>query len=215
MDNSYTSNEFLFSFEGRINRAKYWYASFASMISCGVFLGVLAFALGAIFGDSVKSVYLDVHDIIGDPPSFPFRASFANTGSAPTLVSTLFYVLGTPIFIAGMWFVTAATVKRLHDRNRSGWWIILFLVVPPLFNRFDDLFGDSWTVLFLGLFAGVLWYWGLIEMLFLKGTRGPNRFGPDPLAPVDTRPGWDQQDEVEFVPHGAGPSAGPHVKRRA
>jgi uncharacterized membrane protein YhaH (DUF805 family) len=46
MDNSYTSNEFLFSFRGRINRAKYWYAAFASPAFCGVLLGVLAFALG-------------------------------------------------------------------------------------------------------------------------------------------------------------------------
>jgi uncharacterized membrane protein YhaH (DUF805 family) len=211
MDNSYTSNEFLFSFAGRINRAKYWYASFASMISCAVFLGILAFALGAIFDDSVKSVYLDVHDIIGDPPSFPFHAGFANTGPAPTLVSILFYVLGMPIFIAGMWFVTAATVKRLHDRNRSGWWIIPFFIVPPLFNRFEDLLGDSWMVFFLGLAATVPWYWGLIEMLFLKGTGGPNRFRPDPLAPVNgnthAASRWTQQSELDSVPHAAGPSA--------
>jgi uncharacterized membrane protein YhaH (DUF805 family) len=213
MDHGYTSNEFLFSFLGRINRAKYWYASFASLISCGVFLSVLAFALGAIFGDHVKSVYLNVYDIFGDPPSLPFRASFADTGLAPALVSLLFYALGTPIFIAGMWFFAAATIKRLHDRNRSGWWMIPFLIVPPLFNRFEDLLGDSWAVFFLGLVVTILCLWGFIEMLFLRGTSGPNRFGADPLAPADTRPRWDQQSELEFMPHGAGPSPGSHVKR--
>jgi uncharacterized membrane protein YhaH (DUF805 family) len=185
MNNSYTSNEFLFSFEGRINRAKYWYAAFASMISCAVFLGILAFALAAIFDDRVKSVYLDLHNIIGDPPSFPFHAGFANTGPAPTLVPILFHVLGMPIFIAGMWFVTAATVKRLHDRNRSGWWMIPFFIVPPLFNRFDDLLGDSWIVFFLGLVVFVLSIWSFVETFCLRGTRGPNRFGPDPLASAD------------------------------
>ena len=38
MDHTYTSNEFLFSFKGRINRAKYWYAAFASGISCLFFV---------------------------------------------------------------------------------------------------------------------------------------------------------------------------------
>ena len=73
------------------------------------------------------------------------------------------------------------------------------------------------VLLFLGLVAGVLRYWGLIEMLFLKETSGPNRFGPDPLATVSgNTPAatlWDQQEELEFVPHGAGPSAGSHVMR--
>jgi uncharacterized membrane protein YhaH (DUF805 family) len=50
MDNSYTSNAFLFSFEGRINRAKYWYALCASMISCLVRLVFLVFLMFALNG---------------------------------------------------------------------------------------------------------------------------------------------------------------------
>jgi hypothetical protein len=37
-------------------------------------------------------------------------------------------------------------------------------------------------------------------MYCLRGTRGTNRFGADPLAPRDTRPDWDQQSEIEMVP---------------
>ena len=84
--------------------------------------------------------------------------------------------------------------------------MIPFFVVPPLFDRFDDLLGDSWAVFLLGLAFNVLWLWGLIEMLFLRGTCGPNRFGPDQLTPRDTRPGWDQQSEIEFVPQSTGPT---------
>ena len=52
------------------------------------------------------------------------------------------------------------------------------------------------------------------KCIFLKGTRGPNRYGADPLAPIDTRaPRWAQQDELQFVPHSAGPPAATHVKR--
>jgi uncharacterized membrane protein YhaH (DUF805 family) len=224
MDNSWTSNDFLFSFEGRINRAKYWYALFASMISCGVFLAVLASALGAIFGVGVESVHLNVHDIFSDPRSLPFGADFSNTGPASTriLTSVLFYVGGIPIFVVGMWFLTATTVKRLHDRNKSGWWIVPFFVAPNLLGKVGGWLGDSYPVNFLTLILGVLSLWAFVEMLCLRGTKGPNRFGPDPLAPialrapgapVETRPRWDQQSELEFVPHSAGPSPGEHVKR--
>ena len=51
----------------------------------------------------------------------------------------------------------AASVKRLHDRGRSGWFVLLSMV--PIAN-----------------------IWIFIEVCFLKGTDGPNAFGPDPLA---------------------------------
>ena len=116
MDNSYTSNEFLFSFEGRINRAKYWYAVFASSAFCGVLLGVWAFVLGRIFGASIKSVHLNFLDIA------PFSVTFSDAGPGLTenLISLLFYAGGTPIVVFGMWFLAATTVKRLHDRDKRG-----------------------------------------------------------------------------------------------
>jgi len=56
--------------------------------------------------------------------------------------------------------------------------------------------------------------WGILELFWLRGTGGPNRFGFDPLAPVSTSPRRSQFDEVEFVPHIAGPSPESHVMRR-
>jgi uncharacterized membrane protein YhaH (DUF805 family) len=46
-------------------------------------------------------------------------------------------------------------VKRFHDRDKSGWWVLIGLI--PI--------------------IGVIWL--LIELGFLKGTPGPNRFGTD------------------------------------
>ena len=217
MGNSLTSNEFLFSFQGRINRARYWYAVFASMISCLVFLFLLAVALGAIFGAGVKSVDLNTFGVFGDSPSLPFRADFNGAGPASP-VSLLFYALGAPIFVGALWFLAATTVKRLHDRGKSGWWIVPFFVVPNLLGKIEDGLAVSWLANFLVLVMAVLSFWAFVEMLCVRGTSGPNRFGSDPLAPpapVDTRPRWDQQSEVEFVPHSAGPSPGAHVKRGA
>jgi uncharacterized membrane protein YhaH (DUF805 family) len=103
----------------------------------------------------------------------------------------------------------ATSIKRLHDRNRNGWWIVLFFVLPCLYGQFGarlENWLDSWLEILPGGIAFVLSVWGFVEMYCLKGTAGTNRFGPDPLAPVDTRPAWDQQSEIEMVPHKAGRS---------
>ena len=51
----------------------------------------------------------------------------------------------------------AVSVKRLHDRNRSGWLLLLSLI--PVINL-----------------------WIALELGVLKGTEGANKYGPDPLA---------------------------------
>ena len=48
-------------------------------------------------------------------------------------------------------------IKRFHDRDKSGWWVLIGLI--PI--------------------IGAIWL--LIELGFLKGTPGPNRFG-SPVA---------------------------------
>lgn len=47
------------------------------------------------------------------------------------------------------------TIRRLHDTNRTGWWILVVLI--PL----------------------VGWIW-LIVLLAMAGDLGPNRYGPPP-----------------------------------
>lgn len=53
----------------------------------------------------------------------------------------------------------AVAVRRLHDIDRSGWWVLIALV--PLIG---------WLVML---------YWTV-----QRGTVGANRFGPEPLAGV-------------------------------
>src|SRR5438105_1052564 len=122
MDDSDITKEFLLSFDGRINRAKYWYAVYVGIIHCLsrlVFLVFLAFALNAIFGTSVKSIHLNIYDIFNDPPLFPFRVSFGGSGLA-WLVSLLFHAVAISNFFFAIRFVAATAVRRLHDRNKSG-----------------------------------------------------------------------------------------------
>jgi uncharacterized membrane protein YhaH (DUF805 family) len=98
-----TDNAFLFGFEGRINRAKYWYAGFASLAVALVFLSILAFAAASIFGADVKSVGMKVSNIFGNPPSLPFSATFGDADpQSARLMHLFFYVLGTPVFVFSM-----------------------------------------------------------------------------------------------------------------
>lgn len=68
------------------------------------------------------------------------------------LFTGLLYVLGIFGFVAGIMMLE----RRLHDLDKSGWWMLLFCV--PLVN--------------------ILFY---IYILFFKGTEGPNQYGEDPL----------------------------------
>ena len=60
--------------------------------------------------------------------------------------------------IAMLYCVFALYAKRWHDRDKSGWWSLIGLV--PI--------------------IGGIWF--IVECGILEGTRGANRFGPDPLA---------------------------------
>lgn len=61
------------------------------------------------------------------------------------------------LFLPCMWIGLAMQVKRWHDRGHSGW-RVLINAIPIL---------------------GPLWV--MVELGFLKGTAGANRFGIDPL----------------------------------
>lgn len=65
----------------------------------------------------------------------------------------LFELVTFPLWI---WTTIAMQVKRWHDRDKSGVWMLI---------GFVPLIGSLWT---------------LVELMFLQGTVGPNRFGPDP-----------------------------------
>jgi uncharacterized membrane protein YhaH (DUF805 family) len=81
----------------------------------------------------------------------------------------------------------AVGIKRLHDRNKSPWWLVVFYVVPVL-----ALPIVAWFVTAMApalFYAGMLIaLWALVELGFVRGSIGTNSFGPDPavLAPVRT-----------------------------
>jgi uncharacterized membrane protein YhaH (DUF805 family) len=55
----------------------------------------------------------------------------------------------------------AVQVRRFHDQDKSGWWVLIGLVP---------------------LIGGLV----VLVFMFLEGTKGPNRFGPDPKDEAST-----------------------------
>ena len=92
-------------------------------------------------------------------------------------------LLGLALIIPGL----AVTFRRLHDTNRSGWWVLI-LVVPyfimGILMGMSMASGDVTGMASAGI-VGLVALAGAIAMLVfmvLPGTTGDNRFGPDPYA---------------------------------
>ena len=74
----------------------------------------------------------------------------ATTGQDSGIASLLFILV---IF----WPSLAIQVKRWHDRDKSGWWVLISII--PILGPI----------------------WALVENGFLTGTQGRNRFGENPM----------------------------------
>ena len=130
--------QFLFSFKGRVTRRDYWLRFWLPLVL------VWLIAMAVLPTEAlVKFVPLEVAQ---GRPYEPLMPSF-------------FVLVAVTIFLT-----IAVSVKRCHDRNRSGWFLLVYLV-PVI---------------------GQLWVW--VELGFLRGTAGANRFGPDPLQRPDLAP---------------------------
>ena len=213
---------FLFEFDGRISRAKAWLALF--VILCWmIFIAMLMLVIDRMFGNPVKSVGFDIHDIFGfvDPAVIGAATARLREGkeaSPAHLVLAFFHAAGALMFA---WVYLATCVKRLHDRDKSGWWAIPFFVAPGLSAQFADRLPNTYPTMALALIMFVLMIAGFVEIYGLTGTRWTNRFGPNPLPKVQGRPrrgradspGWSQASGIEFMPHRASSSPAMHGKR--
>jgi uncharacterized membrane protein YhaH (DUF805 family) len=99
-------------------------------------------------------------------------------------------------WIPGALAVYSVTIRRLHDRDRGAVWLFLFFILPAIMfvpsifletqlqtGKISQSFHDI-AICILATVANIPIWWGYIEIGFLRGTRGPNRFGPDPLSPT-------------------------------
>ena len=150
------------------------------------------------FGESVKKCFRDCLDFEVRAPRSEywwfFLFTLAGTTAAGFADGDAFgWDDGSVSFFEqAFWLATllpglAAGVRRLHDTNRRGWWLLLCL---PLFV-FEVLPSDDFghpssqvggyvvlSLIVLSLVCILL----LLYLLTRKGTDGDNRFGSNPLG---------------------------------
>lgn len=120
-------------FSGRSRRKEYWMFALFLLI-----IYIIAMALDSMLGFGTTSRYADVTETGA-------AAGFNSTGGIITLLTML------AVFLPSL----AVGIRRLHDTDRSGWWLLIGLI--PLIG----------TIVLLVFYCS-------------DGTKGPNRFGPDP-----------------------------------
>jgi len=138
-----------FSFKGRIGRKRYWALTLLYTFALLVGMGMVV-TLGIV---------LD-----------------AGSNDATTFVLVAIAI----IFLLTMTFAIAAIgVRRLHDRGKVGYWLVLYYAVPLWLSKSAglDVVGLLVTAAALGIFI-----WSLVDLGFLHGETGSNAFGSDPLA---------------------------------
>lgn len=112
--------------------------------------GRLSFLAWSFLGSIILSFFLFIlSSILGDG----FNLEDFSTASP---IAILILIL---IYIVFIYFYWVFTIRRLHDRNHSGWLSLLLLV--PLINIIFALY-----------------------LLFAKGTSGANHYGPQRFTPV-------------------------------
>jgi uncharacterized membrane protein YhaH (DUF805 family) len=119
-------------------------------------------------GRAARSEYwffaLFVFIVAGILTALLFATMDFNTGQISGLGYVVIAILA--VFYLGILIPSiAVAVRRLHDRNMSGWWYLGFIVLS--------------AIPFVGIVASI----AMLVIFCLKGTDGDNRFGPDPLRP--------------------------------
>lgn len=132
-------------FSGRSRRMEYW--SFALLMV------VVYLVLGGLM-------------LAGGLP----LASLINPSVAAEAPGPLFYVGAGLLVLFALAIIVpsvAVGVRRLHDRDMSGWWYLGFIAAS--------------MIPVVGFVASI----AMLVLMFLPGTPGPNRFGPDPKDPAN------------------------------
>jgi len=116
------------------------------------------------FVDAVKSFFSRYVDFAGRSSRSEYWWAQLGLFLIGLVVGFIAGLLGElAIIVIGIFYLAiiipsiALTVRRLHDNDKSGWWILIAFV--PILG---------------GLY--------LFYLFVIKGTTGPNRFGPDPLG---------------------------------
>lgn len=138
-----------FVFGGRIGRRQYWLLSITYLLALAVSGGALIWLAILLSEQSSPIVML------------PFGAVAVVAIGALTVASM------------------SVAVRRLHDRGKTGFWLLAYYIVPGWTAERAGFTGEG--LVFLLLTIGIV-VWSVVDLGILRGDRGSNAFGSDPLA---------------------------------
>lgn len=128
-----------FSTEGRLNRKPFIHYIIFLIVMSLAFIGIITL-LGLASALSIAILGENVNDL----------NVLSQIEVIPILVASLILII---LFLP----LNFLMIRRLHDLNFSGWWIIFPIVFP------------------FGYFIFILY------LILAKGTNGPNKYGENPL----------------------------------
>jgi uncharacterized membrane protein YhaH (DUF805 family) len=106
--------------------------------------------------------------------------------AAPHIGASIFFYWGlvTALVIVPLIVSAAAVgVKRLHDSNKSGWWLLVFYGVPAALVGIPGFGKASDDVVGLCVMASCPFLiWAMIILGCKRGTIGPNLYGAGTLT---------------------------------
>ena len=140
MDNVPTDKPSFLSYRGRARRRTYWCAT----LGIGIAASVVVFVAVLPFLNELAQGGMDDLEVAMSRSAGGLLVAVA--------VSLITFFLLLPV-----------NVRRLHDRNMSGWWLLVFWIGSLL--------------PFLGILVGIAQF---VIMGCLDGTPGSNRYGPNP-----------------------------------
>jgi uncharacterized membrane protein YhaH (DUF805 family) len=147
-------------FDGRINRQRWW-IGVVVLIIAGL---IIYWILGAILGTGFSMAALT------DPVAMQ---AYVQKAAWVGLIGSV--ILSYPYL--------AITVKRRHDRDNNGYDAIGLIAVNIIWNILVALgLNLGGLQMIVSLIIGVYAIYILVVVGFLKGTPGPNQYGPDPLG---------------------------------
>lgn len=89
---------------------------------------------------------------------------------------SLHWITGVFFYPLVIFCAACVLAKRLHDRGRNGWWAALILLAFIAVWPWPDDFWDFPFAVLIG--------WAAVDLAVIPGEQGTNRFGANPLRPV-------------------------------
>ncbi|HMC91839.1 MAG TPA: DUF805 domain-containing protein [Allosphingosinicella sp.] len=158
-------------FSGRSRRMEYWMWVVFQMLVMMAFWVLMLVTLGSAAMSTAR----------GSP------TGLMAAGGAALVIWGVMMLVWLAFIIPGL----AVAVRRLHDTNRSGWWILapiagyVIMFIGISMAAGGSSIGGLLTA--VGGIAALILAIMLLVFMFLEGTKGPNKYGPDPKGQVDTQ----------------------------